>query len=126
MAIVRKRTSELMADYRIQAEVPDDLVRVLVTTFQELRQGRTLDGQTKVKSPSTPLSTAEAISVLFSSAILAASFGNGRLGAEDLARSLVGVVAREDAKDAACLAEYLETVAKGRGGAWRQLYDARG
>jgi MoxR-like ATPase len=125
MAIVRKRSEDLMADYRIQAEVPEDLVRVLVTLFRELRQGRTLDGQAKVKSPSAPLSTAEAISVLFNGAILAASFGDGRVNAEDLTRSLLGSVVREDAKDAACLLEYMETVARGRGGAWHKLYEAR-
>ena len=124
-AIVRKRVGDLMADYRVEAEVPDDLVRVLVTLFHELRQGRTLDGQAKVKSPSAPLSTAEAISVLFNGSILAAGFGNGRLSAEDLTRSLLGTVVREDGRDAACLLEYLETVAKSRGGAWARLYEAR-
>ena len=38
---------------------------------------------------------------------------------------LVGVVVREDPKDAACLVEYLETVARKRGGAWARLYEAR-
>src|SRR5512133_3144636 len=52
--IVSKRTAELMADYRIAAEIPDDLVKVLVTTFQELRRGHTLDGKAKVKSPASP------------------------------------------------------------------------
>jgi hypothetical protein len=126
VAIVRKRAGDLMADYRVEAQIPDDLVKVLVTVFQELRQGRTLDGQTKVKSPSTPLSTAEAISVLFNGCILASSFGDGRLGAGQLARSLQGVVVREDAKDAACLVEYLETVARKRGGPWGELYESRG
>ena len=43
-----------------------------------------------------------------------------------IARSLQGVVVREDAKDAACLVEYLETVARKRGGAWGELYESRG
>ncbi len=124
-AIVRKRAGDLMADYRVEAQIPDDLVKLLVTVFQELRQGRTLDGQTKLKSPSTPLSTAEAISVLFNGCILASSFGNGKLGPGHLARSLQGVVIREDAKDAACLVEYLETVARKRGGPWGDLWEER-
>lgn len=126
MAIVTRRTADLMADYRIEAQIPEDLTRVLVTVFQELRQGRTLDGKAKVKAPSTPLSTAEAISVLFNGSILASSFGTGRVTAEELARSLQGVVVREDARDAACVLEYLETVAKNRGGPWSKLYEARG
>lgn len=125
ITIVAKRTGELMSDYCIEAQIPEDMVRLLVTVFQELRRGCTLDGKTKVKSPSAPLSTAEAISVLFNGSILAASFGNGSPRVEDLTRSMLGVVVREDAKDAACLVDYLETVARNRGGVWSKLYETR-
>ena len=39
-------------------------IRRIVTIFQELQDGVTADGKTKVKSPSGTLSTAEAISVV--------------------------------------------------------------
>ncbi len=125
-AIVEKRTHDLMADYQLQAQLPPDLVKMLVTVFQELRRGRTVDGKVKVKTPNAVLSTAEAISVLFNSTILATHFGSGEVGAPEITRSLVGAVAKEDSRDVETLREYMETVVKGRSGKeWEQLYGAR-
>lgn len=123
MTIVETRTRELMADYQVEADIPPDLLRLLVTVFREMRAGLTQDGQTKVKSPSTVMSTAEAISVLLNGGLLAQHFGNGRVGPEEVARSLVGAVTKEDARDVTCLEEYLENVARPRKGReWKAFY----
>jgi MoxR-like ATPase len=122
--IVTRREAELRSDYEVRIEPPAELARLLVTVFQELRAGMTKDGKTKIKPPSTVLSTAEAISVLFSSSILAEHFGSGSVTPDDIARSLVGAVAKEDAADLRVLREYAETVAKSRPGAWRDFYSA--
>ena len=122
--IVTRREAELRTDYEIRIEPPAELARILVQAFQELRAGMTKDGKTKVKPPSTVLSTAEAISVLFSSSILAEHFGEGAVNPDHLVRSLVGAVAKEDAADLKVLREYAETVAKTRSGAWRDFYAA--
>jgi MoxR-like ATPase len=125
MSIVETRTSELMADYQVLAEVPPDLLKLLVTVFREMRTGLTLDGQTKVKTPSTVMSTAEAISVLLNGGLLAQHFGSGQVGPEEVARSLMGAVAKEDARDVTCLEEYLENVARPRKGrVWQAFYRA--
>jgi MoxR-like ATPase len=125
-AIVEKRTRDLMSDYKLEVQLPPDLVKMLVTIFQELRRGRTVDGKSKVKSPSAVLSTAEAISVLFNSSILASHFGDGEVRPVEVGRSLVGAVAKEDSRDVETLREYMETVVKGRSGReWEQLYEAR-
>jgi MoxR-like ATPase len=122
--IVTRREAELRSDYQIGAAPPEDIARMLVTLFQEMRAGVTKDGKTKVRSPNAVLSTAEAISVLFNSGILAASFGEGKVTAGDVTRSLVGAIAKENPDDVKILREYLETVAKGRSGAWKELYSA--
>jgi MoxR-like ATPase len=122
--IVTKREAELRSDYQVGAEAPAELSRLLVTLFQELRAGMTKDGKTKVKPPGSVLSTAEAISVLFNSGILASHFGSGTVTPADLARSLAGAIAKEGGDDTRALREYLETVAKGRGGLWKELYTA--
>src|SRR6185312_9401864 len=93
--IVTKRESELRADYEVGVEPPAELSRLLVTLFQELRAGVTKDGKTKVKPPGSVLSTAEAISVLFNSGILAQHFGARKVTPDELARSLIGAVAKE-------------------------------
>ncbi len=122
--IVTRREAELRSDYQVTIEPPAELARLLVTVFQELRAGMTKDGKTKVKPPTTVLSTAEAISVLFSSSLLAEHFGNGTVTPDDLARTLVGAVAKEDPQDLKVLREYAETVARSRPGAWRDFYAA--
>ena len=120
--IVTRRVAELRVDYEVGIEPPADLARLLVTVFQELRAGMTKDGKTKIKPPGSVLSTAEAISVLFQSGILAQSFGSGKVTAAEIARALVGAVAKEGEEDLKAVREYCETVAKGRGGAWKDFY----
>jgi MoxR-like ATPase len=122
--IVTKREEELRTDYQVGAPPPDELARMLVTMFQALRAGVTKDGKTKVKSPGAVLSTAEAISVLFQSGILAKSFGSGVVSPDDVARALVGAVAKESEDDRKTVREYFETVAKGREGAWKAFAKA--
>lgn len=122
--IVTRREAELRSDYQVGAEPPAEIARMLVTLFQEMRSGVTKDGKTKVRTPGSVLSTAEAISVLFNSGILAQSFGAGKVTAGELTRALVGAIAKENADDVKVLREYLETVAKGRAGSWKELYAA--
>jgi MoxR-like ATPase len=122
--IVQKREAELRNDYQVGVAAPEELARMLVTLFQELRRGATTDGKTKVKSPQGVLSTAEAISVLFNGGILAQSFGSGSVTGEEIARSLAGALAKEGREDLKVLKEYVETVAKGRSGPWKAFYQA--
>lgn len=122
--IVQQREAALRSDYQVGSPPPEELTRLLVTVFRELRAGATLDGKTKVRSPNGVLSTAEAISVLFNSGILAQGFGDGKVGGEDLARSLTGALAKEGDDDLKVLREYIETVAKARKGAWKPFYQA--
>lgn len=122
--IVTRREAELRSDYQVGVQPPAELARVLVTAFQELRKGVTQDGKTKVKPPASVLSTAEAISVLFGASILAQHFGSGTVTGDDLARALVGAVAKEGAEDAKALREYGETVARGRSGPWKEFHAA--
>lgn len=122
--IVQSREAELRNDYQVGVEAPDELARMLVTLFQELRRGATADGKTKVKTPQGVLSTAEAISVLFNGGILAQSFGSGTVTGDEIARSLTGALAKEGRDDLKVLKEYVETVAKGRSGPWKTFYQA--
>jgi MoxR-like ATPase len=124
IAIVTKRELELRTDYQVGKEPPAELAKMLVTLFQELRSGATKDGKTKVKPPASVLSTAEAISVLFNAGILSQSFGEGAVNADDVSRALIGAIAKEGADDLKSLKEYCETVAKGRAGPWKDLYQS--
>jgi MoxR-like ATPase len=122
--IVKMRVDKLGKSLEIPAELaPIKEIERLVTIFRELRSGKTTDGKTKVKSPSSTLSTAEAISVINSGQALAAHFGDGMLKARDLAAGIVGSIIKDPSQDGEIWKEYLETVIKERK-EWADLYRA--
>ena len=124
VTIVQKRVHELGQALELPAEAPALAeIRRVVTIFRELRDGVTEDGRAKLKSPSSTLSTAEAISVINSGVALAAHFGDGTLRPTDLAASLTGAVVKDPVQDAVIWHEYLETVVKERD-EWQDLYRA--
>ena len=124
VAIVVKREAELRSDYQVGLEPPAELARALVTMFQELRAGASKDGKIRLKQPSSVLSTAEAISVLFQAGILASSFGTGKVTGDDVMRSLKGALAKEGQQDVGIVREYADTVSKSRTGVWKELHAA--
>ncbi|MGH9760373.1 MAG: AAA family ATPase, partial [Blastocatellia bacterium] len=122
--IVSRRVESIGRALELPAEPPAlEEIRRIVTIFRELRAGITVDGKTKIKSPSGTLSTAEAISVVNNGLALAAHFGDGRLRAADLAAGVVGAVIKDPVQDRIVWQEYLETVLKERDG-WKDVYRA--
>ncbi|MEQ1506592.1 MAG: AAA family ATPase, partial [Myxococcota bacterium] len=107
----------------------DDVLELLVTTFHELRSGRTVDG-VPVERPSSPMSTAEAVSVGLHSTLFAAYFGGGRVEPAHVVMQLPGTAAKGDADDRKCLRDYFEIAVKPRAarelGAWKAYFAARG
>lgn len=122
--IVLKRVQEIGSNLSLPAIRPADqeLVRI-VTVFRELREGKTLNGKTKLKTSTGSLSTAEAISVGVSAWASAAHFGDGEMDAQSLASNLVGAVVKDPVQDTIALQEYLENVIRARDG-WSDLYSA--
>ena len=124
VSIVTRRVSEMGRALQLPAEPPAlKEVRRIVQIFRELRNGKTEDGKTQLKSPSSTLSTAEAISVLSNGMALAGHFGDGALHPHDLAAGLIGAVVKDPVQDAVVWNEYLETVVKERDD-WKALYRA--
>jgi MoxR-like ATPase len=122
--IVSRRVAELGRSLELPELPPAyEEIRRVVTVFRELRGGMTLDGRTRLKSPSGTMSTAEAISVLVNGAALATHFGDGVLRAPDVAAGIVGAVVKDPVSDAVIWQEYLETVVRERDD-WRDFYRA--
>lgn len=122
--IVKTRVESIGESLELPADLaPVKEIQRLVTIFRELRSGKTEDGRTKVKTPSSTLSTAEAISVINNGQALAAHFGNGKLNAQDLAASLGGAIVKDPVQDKIVWQEYLETIVRERDG-WKDLYEA--
>ncbi|MEZ4592288.1 MAG: AAA family ATPase [Chloroflexota bacterium] len=124
VTIVQQRVHSLGQALELPAEPPALAeIRRVVTIFRELRQGMTENGKAKLKSPSSTLSTAEAISVINSGLALAGHFGDGTLRAGDLAASLTGAVVKDPIHDTVIWREYLETIVRERND-WGDLYQA--
>lgn len=122
--IVQTRVADLGRALELPAQPPAlEEIRRVVQVFRELREGKTQDGKTKLKSPSGTLSTAEAIGVINQGLALAAHFGDGVLTASDVASSLVGAVIKDPVQDRVVMLEYLETVVKERAD-WKDVYRA--
>lgn len=122
--IVQRRVVQLGRALELPSETPAmEEIRRVVTVFRELREGKTADGKSKLKQPSSSLSTAEAISVITSGIALAVHFGDGKLKAADVASGMIGSVVKDPVQDRIVFQEYLETVVKERDG-WKDLYRA--
>ena len=117
-------TAKLLERPALLARMED--IPTLVQEFvrqNNQRSGKTIDGKSKLKIPTSTLSTAEAISVINNGQALAAHFGNGSLSAHDLASGLSGAIIKDATQDTEAWQEYLETVMKSRKG-WGDLYTA--
>jgi MoxR-like ATPase len=124
VSIVQMRVDTIGRTLDLPAEAPALAeIRRIVTVFRELREGKTEDGKSKLKSPSGTLSTAEAISVVSNGMALAGHFGDGTLRANDVASGLIGAIVKDPVQDSVIWREYLETVVKERNG-WKDLYRA--
>jgi MoxR-like ATPase len=122
--IVNQRTEQLGRALELPAEKPAlEEIRRVVTILRELRNGVTEDGKTKVKSPSSTLSTAEAISVVTGGMAISAFDGDGQLRAGDIISGLIGAIVKDPVQDALVWQEYVQTVLKERD-AWKDLYRA--
>lgn len=124
VGIVQNRIARLGKALELpETSAPVKEIQRLVTIFRELRNGKTADGKTRLKSPSATLSTAEAISVVQSGQALATHFGDGVLKAKDMAAGLTGAVVKDPVQDKAAWEEYLQIVMRERNG-WQDLYNA--
>ncbi len=127
LRLVKEQTEALLRESEVKVECPNDVLDLLVTTFNDLRHGRTQEG-TVVEKPSTVMSTAEAVAVSHSAALDAAYFGNGRLESGHVARQLLGTVLKDNPDDLKKLKHYFDVVVKARGKgnkAWQQFYEAK-
>jgi hypothetical protein len=122
--IVVKRVGEIGHGLELPKIAPaDQEIMRIVTIFRELRDGQTLDGRVKLKSPSGSLSTAEAIAVTIGAWAEAGHFGSGTIDAQNMAANLVGAIVKDPVQDKVVLQEYLETVVRERQ-SWGDLYGA--
>lgn len=124
MELVQRETNALLAQANVPITLDDDLTEVLVVTFHEIRAGKTLSGKA-FEPVSTIMSTAEAVSVAFASALHAYYFGEHKIGPEHLIENLVGSAIKENPDDVKRLRNYFHHIVKNRQKAsWTAFYEA--
>jgi MoxR-like ATPase len=129
VALVRQQVTELLAGSSAEGvALGDDVLDLLVTTFHEIRSGQTVDG-VQVDRPTTVMSTAEAVSVGFHSALYASFFGEGAVRPEHVAIHLAGAAVKDNADDIKALRSYWQVAVKPRAqrelGLWKAYWAAR-
>jgi len=127
LQLVMDQTKLLLGEAEATASFEKDVINLLVTTFHDLRTGRSSEG-TVVESPSTVMSTAEAVAVAFSASLDAAYYGDGVVKEEHLVRQLRGTVLKDNPEDAKKVRQYFDVVVKSRAAGsplWKSFYDAR-
>lgn len=124
VALVQRETDRLLKDAGVPVSLRPELTALLVTTFHELRAGKTGEGQA-LEGLTTVMSTAEAVSVGYAAGVQAYYYGDGAPRAEHLVANLVGSALKDEQNDLERLRHYFQHVVRKRGGEWEALYQAR-
>ena len=125
MELVERETGALLSRAGVPSRLDGDMTELLVTTFHELRTGKTSDGKA-LEPLSTAMSTAEAVSVGYAAGLHAYYFEDGAVAPSHLLQSLLGSALKDAPDDVKKLRHYFEHVVKSRKGEkWRAFYEAR-
>ena len=105
-----------------------DIIQLIATTFHELREGQSAEG-VKIDAPTAVMSTSEAVSVYYQTALTGYYYDKGHISADNVVQNLMGAVVKENRDDVAKLKAYFNSVVKARskekGGRWSDFYEAR-
>ena len=125
--LVREQTELLLEQAGIDVELRGDVLDVLVSAFNDLRQGVTSEGIV-VEKPTAVMSSAEAVAVGYAACLDAHYLGDGSVGGEHVARQLIGTVLKDNPDDGKKLRHYFDVVVKPRAQKmreWKRMLDAR-
>lgn len=123
--LLQREVNRQLQEQGIATSLSSDVAQLLATAFQELRAG-SVQG-TAVESPSTVLSTAEAIAVAFSAAVQSHYFGQSSVRPRDLSRFMLGTVIKDDEQDSRRFRDYLRVVRRLRSSSpeWQDFADTQ-
>ncbi|HTS27727.1 MAG TPA: AAA family ATPase [Bryobacteraceae bacterium] len=125
MALVERETNRLLERAAIPLKIDRDFLEILVTTFQDLRSGKTREGQS-LDALTTVMSTAEAVTVGYAAVLHAYYYDGGRLTPDHLVHSLTGSALKDTPEDLKKLEHYFNHVVKTRQEPhWQHYYAAR-
>ena len=118
----------MLGEANAEVAVEDKVIQLLVTAFQDLREGVTAEG-VQVERPSSVMSTAEAVSIGLAAGLDAFYYGKKRLSAEHVGRHIATAVMKDSPDDLKKLKHYFDVVVRSRGkkqgGVWGEFLKSR-
>ncbi|OMQ25488.1 ATP-binding protein [Serratia oryzae] len=124
--LINMQLKRELGDLTNTIAIPENVIELLVTTFQELRSGNTRDGG-NIQTPDAVMSSAEAVNIAYACALEAHYLGDGVLNAGAVARQLIGVVLKDNADDIKRIRYYMDNVARERArhsDVWKAFFNA--
>ncbi len=122
MAIIEQESRKLLDQSGISVNIDRDVLEILTTTFHELRSGNSIEGK-RIDSPEAIMSTAEAVSVYFQSAINAYYYGEERITMDRLVQNMIGSVFKENKDDIDKFKNYFSVIVKKRNSGNKKLWE---
>lgn len=125
--IIKKESQKLLSYNDIKIDINNDLVKMLAITFSELRNGIGQNGE-KLEKMNSTVSTAEAVSVFYSSALDAHYYDEGKITPKHIARNISGSLIKDNKDDVTILKNYFNAIVKKRGkkdDIWKSFYDSK-
>lgn len=126
--IIKNQCESLFNLADIDMTIENDVVEVLATTFSELRSGISFENS-KIQELNSIMSTAEAVSVYYQSALHSYYYGNKKIEMSTLTSNLIGSVAKENKEDLPKLKNYFNNAIKLKaeklGKRWKEYYESR-
>jgi len=121
--VVHREARKLLRASGVKLEPDLDILRVLVTIFHELRNGRSLDGRSTDRLAGAVMSTAEAVAVAHAMGVYAFYYRDGEMLPEDFNNFLVGAAIKDNRTDLKRMNHYFETeVCQRKGPVWEAIY----
>jgi len=122
--LVQRETESMLSRAGIPISLEPDLTEVLVTTFHELREGKTVSGKA-LENLSTVMSTAEAVSVAYAAGMHAYYFGETSVRPVHVVENLVGTALKENPDDVKRIRHYFDHIVRSRNqGIWPEFFAA--
>ncbi|MFO0976411.1 MAG: AAA family ATPase [Planctomycetaceae bacterium] len=128
VALVRRQAGSLLSESGISSEIDEGLLDVLVTTFRDLREGRTVEGWA-IEKPGSVMSTAEAVAIAASIGRQTVYFPTQKDPLSLIPGMLLGAVLKDDPQDRARLLAYWDSAVKRRAEqsrSWQRMLELRG
>lgn len=113
-ALICRAVNQQLAESDIPVSFDLSIAKILTTAFSEMRNG-SVEG-VAIDSPTTVLSTAEAISIAYSAAAQCHYFGEAEIRPQHLSQYLIGTVIKDDNDDIKRFKDYLRIVKRKRSG----------